>query len=78
MTIFAPPRCRGSRGGGVGNDRGLDDNDGDHLAASWTHVFSPNLINEVRMGYKWLKVNKVQQAPPQSELNAQFGLNGLN
>lgn len=64
--------------GGAGNDRGLDDNDGDHLAASWTHVFSPNVINEVRVGYKWLKVNKVQQAPPQSELNDQFGLNGLN
>jgi hypothetical protein len=26
--------------GGVGIDRGLDDNDGDHLAASWTHVVS--------------------------------------
>ncbi len=64
--------------GGVGNDRGLDDNDGDHLAASWTHVFSPTKINEVRLGYKWLKVNKVQPAPPQSELNAQFGLKGLN
>ena len=64
--------------GGVGNDRGLDDNDGDHLAASWTHVFSPMVINEVRMGYKWLKVNKVQQAPAQSELNAQYGLKGLN
>ncbi len=64
--------------GGVGNDRGLDDNDGDHLAASWTHVFSANVINEVRVGYKWLKVNKVQQAAPQSELNEQFGLKGLN
>ncbi len=64
--------------GSVGNDRSLDDNDGDHLASSWTHVFSPTMINEVRVGYKWLKVNKVQDAPPQSELNAQFGLNGLN
>ncbi len=65
--------------GGVGNDRGLDDNGGDHLAASWSHVFSPAVINEVRFGYKHLKVNKIQpNAQPQSELNAQFGLKGLN
>ena len=65
--------------GGVGNDRGLDDNDGDHLTASWSHVFSPLVINEFRLGYKHLKVNKIQNgAAPQSELNAQFGLKGLN
>jgi len=64
--------------GGVGNDRGVDANNGDHLAASWTHVVSTSVVNEVRFGYKHLKVNKVQDAPPQSELNAQFGLKGLN
>ena len=65
--------------GGVGNDRGLDDNDGNHLAAAWTHVFSTSTINEFRLGRKHLKVNKVQpDAPLQSELNAQFGLKGLN
>ena len=65
--------------GGVGNDRGLDDNDGNHLAASWSHVFSPTTINEFRLGRKHLKVNKVQpNAPPQSELNQQFGLKGFN
>ncbi|MEZ5365420.1 MAG: TonB-dependent receptor [Bryobacterales bacterium] len=65
--------------GGVGNDRGLDDNGGDHMTASWSHVFSPTTINEVRFGYKHLKVNKVQpNTPPQSELNQEFGLKGFN
>ncbi len=77
MTTSAPP-LPGIARGGVGNDRALDDNDGDHLTASWSHVASPTLINEVRVGYKYLKVNKVQQAAPQSELNAQYGLRGLN
>ena len=65
--------------GGVGNDRGLDDNDGDHMTVSWSRVISPTTINEVRFGYKHLKVNKVQpDAAPQSELNQQFGLKGFN
>ena len=65
--------------GGVGNDRGLDDNDGNHLTASWTHVVSTTTVNEFRLGRKYLKVNKVQpDAPTQAELNAQFGLKGLN
>ena len=65
--------------GGVGNDRGLDDNDGDHLTASWAHMFSPTTINEVRLGYKYLKVNKIQpDTPTQAELNQQFGLKGFN
>lgn len=66
--------------GGVGNDRGLDANDGDHLTTSWTHVFNPSVINEVRVGYKYLKVNKIYGAdtPTQAELNGQFGLKGLN
>ena len=73
------PPLPGIARGGVGNDRGLDDNDGDHLAASWSHLVSPTTINEVRFGYKYLKVNKVHtDAPPQSELNQQFGLKGFN
>ena len=76
-NLRAPP-IPGVGRGGVGNDRALDDNDGRHLTASWSHVASPTLVNEVRVGYKYLKVNRVQQAPPQAELNAQFGLKGLN
>jgi hypothetical protein len=77
-NLQAPP-LPGIARGGVGNDRGLDDNDGKHLATSWTHLVSPTTINELRLGYKYLKVNKVQpDTPPQSELNAQFGLKGFN
>ncbi|MCP5119722.1 MAG: TonB-dependent receptor [bacterium] len=64
--------------GGVGNDRGLDDNDGDHFTASYTKVINDSTINEFRFGLKHLKVDKNQPIDQvQDDLNQEFGIKGL-
>ena len=44
--------------GAHGNERALDDNDGRHLTLSHTRVVRANIVNQLRFGYKSLKVNK--------------------
>jgi hypothetical protein len=43
------------------------------LAASETHIFRPNLINELRFGY--METREIQQVPGVNE-DAQFGITG--
>lgn len=68
-----------ARGGGVGNDRALDDNDGLSLAVSHTHIFHPSLLNEFRFGYKFLKVDKIHADTTETvqELARKFGIRGI-
>ncbi len=64
--------------GGIGNDRALDDNRGQHLTLSETHVFGLSLINEVRLGYKSLRAYKRNSSDvPLAEANARFGIRGV-
>ena len=61
--------------GGVGNDRARDDNGGNHLVISETHIFNPNVVNEFRFGRKFLGVNKnIDSDVPLADAVAQFGI----
>jgi hypothetical protein len=53
-----------------------DTNLGESLMASETHIFNPNLTNEVRFGYNWGDFGFLQQNS-QTNIAAQIGLGGI-
>ena len=72
-SVFAPP-ARGAQS----NDRSIDDNAARSVAFSWTHIFTPTLVDEFRYGFIRQKVDKRElSADLESSLTAQYGINGI-
>ncbi len=64
--------------GDEGNDRALDDDDARSVAFSWTHIFSPTLLNEFRYGLNRQKVDKRELTDELlSDLAAKYGILGV-
>jgi len=54
------------------------DNFGRHMTVSETHVFGPSLINEFRVGWKYLKPNRRSPSNvPLAEANERLGITGV-
>jgi hypothetical protein len=64
--------------GGDGGDffSGIEDNVGESVAASDTHIFRPNLVNEFRFGYNHLHSSRYQ-FNYNVNLSAQYGFPGV-
>jgi len=73
-TIYTPP-LGVLDGGNFGAD-GSDTNLANSAVFSETHVFSPNLINEFRVGYNYLQASYLS-AGAQTNVAAKYGLGGI-
>jgi hypothetical protein len=62
-------------GGGFGTD-GHDTNLAKSGALSETHFFTPNLVNEFRLGYNWLRASYLQPGSG-TDIAAQVGMGGI-
>jgi Carboxypeptidase regulatory-like domain/TonB-dependent Receptor Plug Domain len=73
-SIYTPP-LGVLDGGGYGSD-GSDTNYAKSGLFSETHFFSPNLVNEFRVGYNFLHASYLS-AGAQTDLAAKYGLGGI-
>ncbi len=47
------------------------------VALGHTHIFSPRLVNEIRIGYNRIHMNRLEPFGSQGGLNAQYGIAGI-
>jgi len=52
------------------------DHVGDNMGLSWSHIFSPSLITTVKLG--WNRIFTIRTAVQEQNLNAAFGINGVD
>ena len=72
---YFPPPLGIMDGGGFGLS-GSTENEGRSFALSETHIFSPALVNELRLGYNWIRAQLVQFGANTNE-SPQYGLGGI-
>jgi len=75
QPIFTPGPFTNFLDGG-GFTAGHQDNAYRSAAVSWTHTFSPTLINEARLGYNRINSNRLQ-AFAGTDVSGQLGLKGV-
>jgi Carboxypeptidase regulatory-like domain/TonB-dependent Receptor Plug Domain len=75
-TQQVPPPFTGVADGGAYGD-GTQKFDVYGVAVSYTHVFTPTLINEVRFGYGQEHTTRVPSTANTSGIPAQFGIGGI-
>lgn len=61
--------------GSAGNNNGYDDNHGNSVAASWTHILNPSLVNEARFGMPILEAHNRQLST--ESLAEKYGIKGI-
>ncbi len=74
MHQFMPSPLGATLDGYYGD--GNDANIGENLAASETHIFNPNLINEFRFGYNYGNFTE-KQFNPETNVSQTLGLGGI-
>src|SRR6202000_2099159 len=47
------------------------------VALGETHIFSPHLVNELRVGYNRVNMNRIPPYGSTAGLNAQYGIPGI-
>ncbi|MEZ5397721.1 MAG: TonB-dependent receptor, partial [Bryobacterales bacterium] len=52
------------------------DHIGDNMGFSWSHIFSPSLITNIKLG--WNRIFTIRTAVVDENFNQKFGINGVN
>ncbi len=72
-----PPPCPAPANCGTSATVGSQNTNIEAFAFGETHVFSPNLVNEFRVGYNRIHMDRIQPFGTQGGLNAQYGVPGI-
>ena len=74
---FLPSPLGGLAEGAASFAEGNQTNDVIGIAWSETHVFSPSMVNEFRLGYSHINTIRLQPFGDQGGINAQYGVQGI-
>src|SRR6266702_875012 len=74
---FLPPPCGTLAVCGVSATVGSESDAITGVALGETHIFSPRLVNEFRIGYNRIHMNRLEPFGSQGGLNAQYGIPGI-
>ncbi|MBT9331555.1 TonB-dependent receptor [Paracidobacterium acidisoli] len=72
-----PPPCAAPANCGNSATVGTQNTNIEDFAVGETHIFSPNLVNEFRVGYNRIHMDRVQPFGTQAGLNQQYGIPGI-